>query len=47
MAKFIIGCKGKILTNAFNVSNLYKLGEKQFYLKDLGLSAISESFKIR
>lgn len=41
MAKFIIECKGKVLTNGFSARNLYKVGEKEFYLKDLGCSAIS------
>ena len=47
MTNFIISCKGKILTNAFQLKNLYKLDEKQFLLKDLGCSAISETIKMR
>ena len=40
MTKFIIDNKGKTLTQAFQVQNLYKLKEKEFVLKDLGSSAI-------
>ena len=47
MTKFIMKCKGQTLTNSFQIENLFKVGEKEFYLKDLGRSAISQSIKLR
>ena len=47
MTKLIISNKGKILTNAINVDNLYKIDEKEFYLKDLGKAGFVEEIKIR
>ncbi len=43
MAKFIINNKGKILiAGGFNLKNLFRIDQKQFYLKDLGTSALLE-----
>lgn len=47
MVKFIEKNKGKVMSNSFLVGNFYKLGEKQFYLKDLGKSAFVEEIRIR
>jgi hypothetical protein len=47
MVKFIVQNKGKVLSNSFMVGNLYKMNEKEFYLKDLGKCGLVEEISIR
>lgn len=47
MTRFILSNKGKVLSNAITLGNLYKLNEKQFCLKDLGRAGLVEEIRIR